>query len=89
MKPGGLLVLSEKVYFEDPAEQQHQEAWHLDFKRAQGYSDLEIARKRDALEKSLRPETLQVHIDRLTGAGFTRAFCWFRCFNFVSIAAIR
>ncbi len=35
--------------------------WHHEFKRAQGYSDLEIARKRDALENVMRPDSLSQH----------------------------
>ena len=89
MRPGGLLVLSEKVVFGDAGEQDRQSGWHLDFKRAQGYSDLEISRKRDALEQTLRPESMEMHLDRLRRAGFAEAYCWFRCFNFASIAAIR
>lgn len=89
MQPGGILVLSEKVRFEDEEEQSLQDAWHLDFKRAQGYSELEIARKRDALERTLRPESVQTHIARLEQAGFSAAYRWFQCFNFVSLVAIR
>lgn len=89
MRPGGLLVLSEKVRFEDEQEQALQDAWHLDFKRAQGYSELEIARKRDALERTLRPDSVEKHLQRLEEAGFDRAFRWFQCFSFTSMAAIR
>lgn len=89
MRPDGLLVLSEKVRFTDGDEQQRLENWHLDFKRAQGYSELEIARKRDALEKTLMPETMETHLERLRRVGFGEAYRWFQCFNFASIAAIR
>ncbi len=89
MRPGGVLLVSEKVCFDDPAEQQRQEGWHLDFKRAQGYSELEIARKRDALEQTLRPETMDIHLDRMRRAGFSEVYRWFQCFNFASIVAIR
>lgn len=89
IRPGGLLVLSEKIRFSDAREQQRQDGWHLDFKRAQGYSELEIARKRDALEQTLRPEPLETHMERLDRAGFAESFRWFQCFNFVSITAIR
>ena len=89
MRPGGILVLSEKIRFEDETEQQLQNAWHHDFKRAQGYSDLEIARKRDALEQTLRPDTMDKHIERLLAAGFSQAYRWFQCFNFASIVAVR
>jgi tRNA (cmo5U34)-methyltransferase len=87
--PGGALVLSEKIRFEDSAEQALQTDWHHDFKRAQGYSDLEIARKRDALERVLLPDTEAEHLQRLHAAGWTRALRWFQCFNFVSYLAIR
>lgn len=89
MRPGGALVLSEKLSFEDPDEQALHNAWHLNFKRAQGYSELEIARKRDALEDTLIPDTMDEHLERLGEAGFARACPWFQCFNFASIVAIR
>lgn len=89
MRPGGALVLSEKLRFSDADEQQRQDAWHLDFKRAQGYSELEIARKRDALEDTLRPDTIEQHFARLEEAGFTKMHRWFQCFNFSSMVAIR
>jgi tRNA (cmo5U34)-methyltransferase len=87
--PDGVLLLSEKVRFADAAEQALQTEWHHAFKRAQGYSDLEIARKREALENVLRPETLETHRMRLEQAGFTRVYRWFQGFNFVSLVAFR
>ncbi len=84
---GGILVLSEKIAFDDADEQQFQQDMHHAFKRQQGYSALEISRKRTALEHVLIPETLQHHIDRLQTAGFTRIHVWFQCFNFVSLVA--
>jgi tRNA (cmo5U34)-methyltransferase len=89
MRPGGLLLLSEKIRFANEPEENLQSAWHLDFKRAQGYSDLEIARKRDALEASLWPETVETHLGRLERAGFATAYRWFQCFNFAALAAFR
>jgi tRNA (cmo5U34)-methyltransferase len=85
--PGGVLVLSEKICLEQPAEQQRQTDWHLDFKRLQGYSELEIARKRSALEKVLEPETEATHQQRLREAGFARSTRWFQCFGFCSYLA--
>ena len=62
---------------------------HHDFKRVQGYSDLEIARKRQALENVLVPETRRAHHRRLETAGFKEVHDWFQCFNFTCIAAVR
>jgi tRNA (cmo5U34)-methyltransferase len=89
LRPGGILILSEKLCFEDPLEQERQTAWHHDFKRAQGYSELEIARKRDALENILQPETAGVHRARLIEAGFSEVYQWFQGFSFASFVAIR
>lgn len=88
-RPGGVLVLSEKIHFSDVQEQALQTDWHHDFKRAQGYSDLEIARKRDALEQVLIPDTEEEHLARLQAAGWSKTVRWFQCFNFVSYLAIR
>ena len=89
LKPGGVLVLSEKIAFDDETEDQFQIDMHHAFKRAQGYSDLEISQKRSALEDVLTPESLDSHLDRLKEAGFSRSHNWFQCFNFSSIIAIK
>jgi len=89
LNPGGVLLLSEKICFEDPAEHELQNRWHHDFKRAQGYSKLEIARKRDALENVMKPDSLQQHRRRLRQAGFQHSYQWFQGFNFISLLAFR
>lgn len=86
--PGGALILSEKLCFE-PEEQAIQDHLHLGFKRANGYSDLEIARKRSAIENVLIPESEECHRQRLLDAGFSRVVRWYQCFNFVSLLAIK
>jgi len=85
---GGALILSEKIAFSDE-EQSIQDALHHDFKRANGYSDLEIAQKRSAIENVLIPETEDVHRQRLKQAGFSQIIRWYQCFNFVSYLAIK
>ena len=84
LREGGVLLISEKICFEDQQEQSDQTEWHHDFKRTQGYSDLEIAQKRNALENVLRPDTEQAHFERFKLAGLSRPRCWFQCFSFVS-----
>ncbi len=87
--PGGVLILSEKVQFENQAHQELMVELHHNFKRANGYSDLEIAQKRSAIDNVLIPETLDEHRDRLHSAGFSSADVWFQCFNFASLIAIK
>ena len=89
MVPGGVLIMAEKLDFEPEADQRWMDNHHHDFKRAQGYSDLEIARKRQALENVLVPETRQAHHERLQTAGFSETHDWFQCFNFTCIAAFK
>jgi tRNA (cmo5U34)-methyltransferase len=89
VKEGGVLILSEKVCFEDARSQQDQLDWHHDFKRARGYSDLEIARKRTALENVLEPDTAGQHAERLVRAGFNHVERWFQCFSFQSFIAFK
>jgi tRNA (cmo5U34)-methyltransferase len=87
--PGGVMVLSEKVSFEDPNLNELNIDLHHQFKRANGYSDLEVARKRNALETVLLPETLGEHKQRMTDAGFKSCDVWFQCFNFASLVALK
>ena len=89
LRPGGVLILSEKIAAEDSEGDRLLVDLHHDFKRANGYSELEISRKRAALENVLIPETLRMHRDRLVQAGFRRSDIWFQCFNFVSLVAQR
>ncbi len=89
LKPGGIMVLSEKVRFEDEHLDELNIDLHHQFKRANGYSDLEIARKRSALENYLRPETLATHRHRMETAGFSSCDVWFQCFNFASMVAVK
>lgn len=56
--PGGALILSEKIRFDSDDEQAIQTRLHHEFKRANGYSHLEISQKRSAIEQVLIPETL-------------------------------
>lgn len=83
--PGGMLVLSEKVNCPDDYLEDLYTDIHRRFKRSMGYSDLEIARKRAALEKVLIPESLAEHGERLEKAGYRRTDIWFQCLNFASI----
>ncbi|GJM05350.1 MAG: carboxy-S-adenosyl-L-methionine synthase [marine bacterium B5-7] len=85
--PGGVLVLSEKIVFEDDLENDVLNQLHHHMKELNGYERLEIANKRDALEKVLLPESLKEHQQRLTNAGFSQSFTWLKCFNFASLIA--
>jgi len=87
--PNGILILSEKLVFESEIENQKQIDWHHNFKRANGYSDLEISQKRAAIENIMIPDTFEQHQQRLKQAGFENSYKWFQSFNFASMVAIK
>lgn len=89
LQPGGIFLLSEKVVDEDPHMEELLVDLHHEHKRRNAYSELEISRKRAALENVLVPETVAAHRERLARAGFSHTAVWLRYFNFVSIVAIR
>lgn len=89
LNPGGVLLLSEKIAFSDPELSQLMTDLHHAFKRANGYSDLEISQKRTALEHVLIAETQACHLERLQQAGFSQCHVWFQCLNFMSFLAIK
>lgn len=89
LRPGGALVLSEKFSFADQTIGDLLFDMHLDFKRANGYSELEISQKRSALENVMLTDSVETHKSRLQQAGFEHAEVWFQCFNFGSMLAIK
>lgn len=89
LQPESVLVISEKVLFEDASTQLTMTELHQAFKKGQGYSDLEISQKRTALEDVLIPDSPNQHQQRLHECGFKRVYEVFRCLNFVSYLAIK
>ena len=83
--PGGGLILSEKMNWTNPLFAQCYDA----YKRFRGYSDIEIERKREALDEVLITESIDTHQQRLRQSGFTQVDQWLQCFNFSSLLAIK
>ncbi|MGF1756804.1 carboxy-S-adenosyl-L-methionine synthase CmoA [Photobacterium sagamiensis] len=89
LRPGGILILSEKYIFDDERAHELLIDLHHDFKRANGYSELEISQKRSAIENVMRPDSIETHKARFTNIGFSSSEVWFQCFNFGSMFAIK
>jgi tRNA (cmo5U34)-methyltransferase len=87
--PGGVLIISEKIIFTENEKNKLFIDLYHQFKKANGYSELEISRKRSALENILIPETITQHNKRINAAGFTFFELWFQCFNFASMIAVK
>ena len=82
--PGGMLLFSEKTMHPNQELSDLQVDFHYRFKRENGYSELEISQKREALENVLVPETVEAHQDRLIRCGFSGIDVWLKWFNFCS-----
>lgn len=89
LNPGGIVLLSEKLSFKANKMHDLLTELHVDFKKANQYSELEIHQKRRMLENVMRTDTLEVHQRRLGKAGFKDITTGFQCFNFASLIAIK
>ncbi|MDH3973522.1 MAG: carboxy-S-adenosyl-L-methionine synthase CmoA [Deltaproteobacteria bacterium] len=86
---GGILLLSEKVLEEDEEMSNLFIDKYYEFKKKMGYSDLEIAKKREALDKVLIPFTVDSELDLLRQGGFKNPSLFFKWFNFASFIAVK
>ncbi len=89
LRPGGLLIISEKVINHDNRLNREFISMYHRFKRNCGYSELEIAAKREALENVLIPFSITENRELLQQAGFSKVETFFQWFNFCSFVAIR
>ena len=89
LNPNGILVLSEKFTFENETMNELLIDLHHTFKRANGYSELEVSQKRTALENVMLTDSIETHKKRLQEAGFSQIELWFQCFNFGSMIAVK
>ncbi|HEX8646634.1 MAG TPA: carboxy-S-adenosyl-L-methionine synthase CmoA [Thermoleophilaceae bacterium] len=89
LRPGGLLLLVEKVIDESPGFRRLYVDIHQAFKAAHGYSELEVAQKREALENVLVPYTATENTRMLAEAGFSEVSLLFKGLNFAAWAATR
>lgn len=80
----GMFIFSEKVVFEDKVLDKQMIDIYYDYKKEQGYSEYEIAQKREALENVLIPFTIQENIQMCKDVGFTKIETVFQWANFVT-----
>ena len=88
LEPGGCLLLTEKVLGDTPELDAAFVETHHQFKRERGYSELEISRKREALENVLTPLKLHENIALLKQAGFRNVDIFFKWNNFAGLIAL-
>lgn len=89
MNKGGCLLIVEKVVTKDPTLNRLFIKYYYAFKQRNGYSELEIAQKREALENILVPYRLEENIDMFLQNGFSEADVFFKWYNFCGLIAIK
>jgi tRNA (cmo5U34)-methyltransferase len=86
---GGCLLLVEKVLGQDSTLNRLFIKYYYDFKKRNGYSEMEIAQKREALENVLIPYHFEENRELLLRNGFRACDVFFRWYNFCGMLAIK
>jgi len=89
MNSKGCLILVEKVLGEDSLFNSYFIQHYYEFKKRQGYSELEISKKREALENILVPYKMMENIQLLSRIGFRSWDVFFKWYNFLGMIAIK
>jgi tRNA (cmo5U34)-methyltransferase len=89
MNDQGCLILVEKLTMADSLFNRLFIRYYYDLKRRNGYSDLEISRKREALENVLIPYRLEENIELLHAGGLKHVEVFFRWYNFCGIVGVK
>ena len=82
-------MLVEKVLGEDSLFNRQFIKYYYDYKKRKGYSDIEITRKREALENVLIPYKLFENRDLLLRSGFRHVEIFFKWYNFCGVLAVK
>lgn len=87
LEENGIFIMSEKMTSSDKVlDKQMIDRYHL-YKKDQGYTQSEIASKREALENVLVPYSLEENFTMLKNAGFEIIEVLFKWVNFATIIA--
>jgi tRNA (cmo5U34)-methyltransferase len=89
LRPGGLFIFSEKIASSQSRVQETITDLYYDFKRRNGYSELEISQKREALENVLIPYTASEQLELMRKAGFNQSEMIFRWYNFACFIGMK
>lgn len=85
----GIFIFSEKVISSNKVLDKHFIDAYYEFKKTQGYSEFEIAQKREALENVLIPYTQEENKKMILDAGFSHCEILFKWLNFSTFIAIK
>ena len=89
MSSRGVLILVEKVLGEHSVFNRLFIQHYYELKKRHGYSELEIAQKREALENVLIPYRFTENVSLLREVGFTQIDTFYRWYNFCGMVAMK
>lgn len=89
MTPNGCLIVFEKLVLSDSLLNRLFIEFYYEMKRRNGYSEVEIAKKREALENVLVPYRVEENMRLLRDAGFRHVEEAFRWYNFCGLIAVK
>jgi tRNA (cmo5U34)-methyltransferase len=89
LSKNGCVIIVEKILSKDSVTNGLFRDFHFDYKKRRGYSELEIAQKREALENILIPYTLDENILLLRRNGFPIVETFFKWYNFAGLVAVK
>ncbi|WP_291950520.1 carboxy-S-adenosyl-L-methionine synthase CmoA [Campylobacter sp.] len=89
LNDNGIFIMSEKILYEDARISKKMIEIYENYKQEQGYTRLEIATKREALENILIPYTQNENITMLKNAGFAKIESIFKWVNFETFVAFK
>jgi len=87
LNDGGILLLVEKVVAKNSMLNRLFIDFYYNFEKRRGYSELEISKKREALENVLVPYRLEENLELLRKSGFSTTDVFFKWYNFCGIVA--
>ena len=86
---GGCVIINEKILGPSSLLNRLYIDFYYNFKKRQGYSELEIAQKREALENVLIPYRIDENLALLERSGFSTVDVFFRWYNWGGFIAIK
>lgn len=89
LNDNGCLILVEKVLGEDTLFNRLFIKYYYDMKKRNGYSEMEIAQKREALENVLVPYKLLENRELLLNQGFKHCDVFLKWYNFCGLVAVK
>jgi tRNA (cmo5U34)-methyltransferase len=89
MNESACLIVFEKLILADSLLNRLFIKFYYDMKRRNGYSEVEIAQKREALENVLIPYRPEENVALLKHAGFRQVDEFFRWYNFCGLIAVK